>query len=490
MGIVFSKEYEQENGTPTVLLLGNGFDLQLGLKSRYEDFLLYLYMLDILQNARNSRNCYEKVIEELKKLEQEYLNKYQKPIINIFEIVKERASDFFYDNNSKSNILIKNVLLSCLFAILKQECQNDVCVELQKIFFSHVKVTKSDFNDYLKNIFFGTESRDDLSTLKAETKGKIKKDFLEFLNLTDKNEQKKINGWLDIESLIECLLTKNENLIDRYSSNDYFKKYLSDICEHLNLSNNRNFSSIFLEDLNKFTYEFCEFLNFQMTLLKRNLNYMSSLKSRLQEELSLYCEVSNAPFIKKIDIFSNIYSVLNYNYSSLSELFSEFSDITVHVNGKSEDYTAFFGMNEDVGLASKIDVNQYSSSLYKQTQRDLKHIEVDFCELENLCHEYLNRKLNLKEKKYGFNLIIYGHSCSLADADVIKTLLTHQNLCVALVLCYDHNSFSSIYNNIKTILGPKQLSKMMHDSKSFKNRLFFVERYSESNPKYISGCNL
>lgn len=43
MGIVFSKEYEKENGTPTVLLLGNGFDLQLGLKSRYEDFFLYLF---------------------------------------------------------------------------------------------------------------------------------------------------------------------------------------------------------------------------------------------------------------------------------------------------------------------------------------------------------------------------------------------------------------------------------------------------------------
>ena len=36
MGIVFSKEddnYDKENGSKTVLLLGNGFDLQLGLKS-------------------------------------------------------------------------------------------------------------------------------------------------------------------------------------------------------------------------------------------------------------------------------------------------------------------------------------------------------------------------------------------------------------------------------------------------------------------------
>ena len=120
MGIVYSREYEQENGTPTVLLLGNGFDLQLGLKSRYEDFLLYLYMLDILQKARDNRNCYEKVKEELKKLEKEYINKYKNPIINIFDIVEERASDFFYDNTTKSNILRKNVLLSCLPEIFSE----------------------------------------------------------------------------------------------------------------------------------------------------------------------------------------------------------------------------------------------------------------------------------------------------------------------------------------------------------------------------------
>lgn len=490
MGIVYSKEYEQENGTPTVLLLGNGFDLQLGLKSRYEDFLLYLYMLDILQKARNNKNCYEKVKEELKKQEKEYLNMYKNPIINIFDIVEERASDFFYDNNYKSNILTKNVFLSCLFAILKQDCLNDVCVELQKLIFSHVKVTKCDLTDYLENIFFGIESRNSLSTLKNETKDKIKIDFLKFLNLTDKNEHKKINGWLDIESLIECLLTKNSKLIDRFSLSKPFKKYLSDICSHLNLSNNLNYSYIFLKDLNKFTYEFCEFVNFQIALLKRNLNYVNSLKGHLQKEISLYCKVPNAPFIKKIDIFSNIYTVINYNYTCLSELISDFSNITVHVNGKSENYTAIFGTNEDVGLASKFDANQYSSFLYKQTQRDLKHIEVNFGELENLCHEYLNPKLNVKEKKYGFNLIIYGHSCSLADVDLLKTLLTHPNLRVALVLCYDRDSFSSIYDNLKIMLGSKQLSKMMHDAKSRKNRLFFVTRYCENNPKYFSGSNL
>lgn len=70
MGIVFSKEtenYDKENGTPTVLLLGNGFDLQLGLKSRYEDFLLYLFFLKTLHHLSENKivkheNDYLKVL--------------------------------------------------------------------------------------------------------------------------------------------------------------------------------------------------------------------------------------------------------------------------------------------------------------------------------------------------------------------------------------------------------------------------------------------
>ena len=58
MGIVFSKEddnYDKENGSKTVLLLGNGFDLQLGLKSRYEDFLLYLFFLKTLHHLSENK---------------------------------------------------------------------------------------------------------------------------------------------------------------------------------------------------------------------------------------------------------------------------------------------------------------------------------------------------------------------------------------------------------------------------------------------------
>ena len=81
MGIVFSTEYEKENGTPTVLLLGNGFDLQLGLKSRYEDFLLYLFFLKVLHQLS---------VDKIKKLKEDYLN-----------LLKEGEKEYFKTSEIK-----------------------------------------------------------------------------------------------------------------------------------------------------------------------------------------------------------------------------------------------------------------------------------------------------------------------------------------------------------------------------------------------------
>lgn len=86
MGIVFSKQienYDKENGTPTVLLLGNGFDLQLGLKSRYEDFLLYLFFLKTLHHLS---------VNNIEKHEDDYL-----------KVLIDGEKEYFEDSESKDS---------------------------------------------------------------------------------------------------------------------------------------------------------------------------------------------------------------------------------------------------------------------------------------------------------------------------------------------------------------------------------------------------
>lgn len=91
-------------------------------------------------------------------------------------------------------------------------------------------------------------------------------------------------------------------------------------------------------------------------------------------------------------------------------------------------------------------------------------------------HRYKNPKAVAHFKIQGFNLIIYGHSCSPADFDVIKTLLTHPNLRVAVVLCYNEEAMLSAYHNIRTMLGPQKIAEMMQVSSKMDKRLFFLER--------------
>ena len=80
---------------------------------------------------------------------------------------------------------------------------------------------------------------------------------------------------------------------------------------------------------------------------RKSREMMLKVFNSLNEEIDLYKSGQDATFIKKVDLFSNIHYVFNYNYSSLAELFQEYSNNTLHVNGKSEDETAIFGINED-----------------------------------------------------------------------------------------------------------------------------------------------
>ena len=186
----------------------------------------------------------------------------------------------------------------------------------------------------------------------------------------------------------------------------------------------------------------------------------------------MYWCVPEAPYIVDIDLLDDIYAVLNYNYSPLSDLIDAYSNKILHVNGCSEKNTAIFGINENYDMSVQNTRNQYSTYFYKQTQRVLNHLlGFNFDQLLSLKH------LTSKGKKIvGFNMIIFGHSCSPADFDIIKKLLIHPNLRLAVILCYDKKSFLSSYHNIRVMIGPEKLYKMMQMSSSIKNRLIFVER--------------
>lgn len=53
--VYHSEKYSNDLKIDTVCVIGNGFDLQLGIISRYEDFLIYIYfVIFCLLNFKNS----------------------------------------------------------------------------------------------------------------------------------------------------------------------------------------------------------------------------------------------------------------------------------------------------------------------------------------------------------------------------------------------------------------------------------------------------
>ena len=392
MGIVFSKQienYNKENGTPTVLLLGNGFDLQLGLKSRYEDFLLYLFFLKTLHhlsvnNIEKHEDDYLKVLidgekeyfeaseskdsksnsQETKETESANPNSdnVKKKFLSILEIAKKRLPCFEDENGGKLGILESNTLVSCIVSILSQkpELSNNKNVSPlhfgEQNPFRNLISTNWDFVDkrelQSESINFqSTQNEKSYKTVECCV-SLLKKYLRQFLNQfkfkSCNIEHSKINGWMDVESIIECLLTKNEHLLTRFSYlyerdkepsqkdiSTSFVCSLSSYCKLLNLKNDLEKAYEMREALKQFTHEFCKFIQIQVDHVKEQKDLIESLKIELNEEIDLYKSGQDATFIKKVDLFSNIHYVFNYNYSCLAELYQEYSKNTLHENGKS-----------------------------------------------------------------------------------------------------------------------------------------------------------
>ena len=82
-------------------------------------------------------------------------------------------------------------------------------------------------------------------------------------------------------------------------------------------------------------------------------------------------------------------------------------------------------------------VNINAFKFEKRAQRQLKNVRsFDF---DRLTH---NR----------FNLMIFGHSCSPADKDIIYPLLSSPNLRFAIIFCHSTDAKLSIYKNLNDFL--------------------------------------
>lgn len=82
----------------------------------------------------------------------------------------------------------------------------------------------------------------------------------------------------------------------------------------------------------------------------------------------------------------------------------------------------------------------------KKTRRVIKNVNT------------LNLENALSNKPY--NLIIFGHSCCLADSKELKPLLNSPLLRIAIIFCYNEESLINCYNNIRYMLGESRMDEL------------------------------
>lgn len=495
-------EFNLSNEINNILLVGNGFDLAVGLKTSYSDFVMYLSIKVFLLNALLDPSDNEEYITFLKtELERSKLDKRLKEFFTNLIDNQKKSDNFFVSEKNKLNKALQGKFISdFLNLVLDEELFNILNNKeylISKLQLNHDYIYKKlEFN---KQFFYVRKrnSRGEISTDRELFDATH--DLLPFvINIKQKLQDSTFKQWLDVESYIEFLVTNNRDLCARFYPNK--KEYNSP------LFSNPSLYTEYFNSLDDFCNIFKDYLNdiLERPFTKFNLINLKDQKSISKDAIdeliqpfipSLYNRTHG--FLEQIDL-RKVDHLINYNYTYVAEAVlkqfydrNSIIDNAYHINGEL-DYENHFISENSTFLDSKLpnylvfgfsDVNSFSK------------VNSVKCNIKSTLHAFEKKVLRVikntspldldKLTSKPFNLLIYGHSCGVADGDVIGKLMKSSNLKIAVVLCLDQISLVSITNNLIEILGQKRFDVLIKNAnqKLGNNSLYFAVRHeSFENP--------
>ena len=436
-GISFKLTYGDiiNNNFNDILVVGNGFDLFLGLKTKYSDFFNFIILYRIFYLIKSSYIFSIKSLSSIIESEYRTSNSHFSDLIEIVDlyVTKHSANQ---DVRFKS---LTNAINSNFFSNLLKHIFRDQYSDLfEKI--------DSYFNTEINKAFGSQRRMEHLSFLLRTYQNKIE--------IALKNAEKSCNGWTDVEQFIEYLVLGSNNLKSKFSS----KKIASNDFNYINDAPND--SSSYYEGLQKFCDEFSLYLeavleskrisesknqrgslDFSSITYDINSDYIESLKYRSKDIifnfsfLKLKC-ILDFNYTKTTDKLIDLYtSRANYDFDYRKPYI-------YHINGEIDSKNLIFGYGRDKAIS----VSKECFCFEKFTQRIIKNTQ--FVDFNNL----------LADK---FNVLIFGHSCSLADRDVFHKLLSSDNLGIAVIFCHDIPSLISTSNNLQEILGQDRIETLL-----------------------------
>lgn len=505
--IQFSNESSKENKISNILVVGNGFDLALGLKTKFKDFFLFLslsyfynFFLEFSLNIKSSFEPREnqcQVEQELQKCTnikfyKECDKKYKnyEIFINYIEIAFSEPKIKRIEFLKKIDAFMNNPFGSLLFNNIASGCFTKNAVETVDSKLENVPSCYIDLN-------LNVVSYDDLSNLHISFITYLSNLFNQFDNF------KEIYRWCDVETLIKdftCL--GKSHFIQKYSLNsdinytlfdrpyesklyeqginqflDLFKYYLSNIVNYVNATHFKD----------KTDDEKIEFFKSNIDLS----SYSKSLKSRFDSRKFFHVEGVGSD-IAGIDLIENVNYLINYNYTTFSDLILNANYIESKQHS-SHDITSILNLdrakiyhpngcidekfnNLVLGFSYKdqdISNDSNFSFFEKKYQRVIKN--VPFIDLSQLTST-------------PYNLLIFGHSCNDADSDILSSLLSSDNLNYAVVCCYDTKSLIQCLKNLYSQLDRSVLDRLL-SSKIINTNNHCLNCNTENVNKKITPAN-
>ena len=427
------------------MLAGNGFDIALGLKTKYSDFFMVvgiIIALDVYQtynikdyNFSDVKGGKKSVTEQVEMIFKDFNDS------NYFEYLGEFRSERIDKEYYKeiTEIALNYYISSDYDAIkdFRSSLKSSFCFDfIEKIFpdlASYLKEDPLDYKIFYKYewLFIRTGSEQNLADYDVAKLSNYEylPRFIQILN--DCIKKSVYMNWMDLESFIELLVTGNEYLESKFNIRQN-RKYLH---------NQHSMALDYSSGLEKFCLIFEKYISLINKDIpdKYNVNDITKPYKKSFQERNINEDVS------LLDLF-NVDAIFSYNYSNtFCKLFPDLSknDSIYYINGKvlgdfdsiRTESKIVFGYTRD---NKNIDVSPKCLIFEKDKQRFLKNIKM---------HPY-DQIFN----KENFNIVIFGHSCSPADGDVFRSILNSPKLEKAVICCYDKDSMTSAYENLVKVL--------------------------------------
>lgn len=306
--------------------------------------------------------------------------------------------------------------------------------------------------------------------------------FLIILN--NKIKQATVKQWVDVESFIEFLATNDRKLCSKFYPKN--KEINSPLFDDHSKENDYSkglevFSNLFKEYLNDVLEP--NFVNFNDIA---NENYLDIQKDRFDIDCLVKPYFDNLE--RRSHDFLNIINpdkvthIITFNYTYTAEVIfkkrynNDLLKNSYHINGEI-DYANHHKITDQSNASNNLvfgftntnsDNNYYLPQFEKRFLRNSKKLK----QIESYVDPLISKP---------FNLLIYGHSCGVADGDVIGKLLKSSNLKIAVILCLNQESMESIKANLLLILGNDRFYELLDnaDKNVGKESLYFAVRDSK-----------